>query len=107
MEKNSSEQDACSVADQTNLENQILINQLVDLLSIEEEVPSLQQNFKITHKSFTKKFSNFHGRLKVLDAQVTSVQEYRVKSVCIPSFSSPYFPVFRLNTERYSVSVRI
>ena len=30
-----------------------------------------------------------------------------VKSVCIRSYSGPYFPAFRLNTERYSVSLRI
>ena len=30
-----------------------------------------------------------------------------VKSVRIRSFSVPYFPVFRLNTERYGVSLRI
>ena len=28
-----------------------------------------------------------------------------VKSVCIRSFSDPYFPTFGLNTERYSVSI--
>ena len=30
-----------------------------------------------------------------------------VKSVRIRSYSDPYFPVFGLNTERYSVSLRI
>ena len=30
-----------------------------------------------------------------------------VKSVRIRSYSCPYFPAFRLNTERYSVSLRI
>ena len=30
-----------------------------------------------------------------------------VKSVCIRSYSGPYFPTFRLNTERYSESLRI
>ena len=30
-----------------------------------------------------------------------------VKSVHIRSFSSPYFPAFGLNTERYGVSLRI
>ena len=30
-----------------------------------------------------------------------------IKSVCIRSYSSPYFPVFGLNTERCSVSLRI
>ena len=30
-----------------------------------------------------------------------------VKSVRIQSFSGPYFPTFRLNTERYSVSLHI
>ena len=29
-----------------------------------------------------------------------------LKSVHIRSFSSPYFPVFELNTERYSVQMR-
>ena len=28
-----------------------------------------------------------------------------VKSVCIRSYSGPHFPAFRLNTERYSVSL--
>ena len=30
-----------------------------------------------------------------------------MKSVCMWSFSGPYFPAFGLNTERYSVSLRI
>ena len=30
-----------------------------------------------------------------------------VKSVCIQSFSGPYFPAFGLNTERHSVSLHI
>ena len=30
-----------------------------------------------------------------------------VKSVRIWSYSGPYFPAFRLNTERYEVSLRI
>ena len=30
-----------------------------------------------------------------------------VKSVCIPSFSCPYFPAFGLNTEMYGVSLRV
>ena len=29
-----------------------------------------------------------------------------MKSVCIRSFSAPYFPAFGLNTERYGVSLR-
>ena len=37
--------------------------------------------------------------------QVGSV--HCVKSVRIRSYSGPYFPAFRLNTERYSVSLRI
>ena len=32
---------------------------------------------------------------------------HRVKSVHIQSFSGPYFSTFGLNTERYSVSLRI
>ena len=28
---------------------------------------------------------------------------YYVKSACIQSFCGPYFPVFRLNTEKYGV----
>ena len=32
---------------------------------------------------------------------------YCVKSVHIRSFSGPYFPAFRLNMEKYSVSLRI
>ena len=30
-----------------------------------------------------------------------------VKIACIRIFSAPYFPAFELNTERYSVSLRI
>ena len=30
-----------------------------------------------------------------------------VKSVSIQSYSGPYFPTFRMNTERYSISVHI
>ena len=30
-----------------------------------------------------------------------------VKSVCIMTFSGPYFPAFGLNTERYVISLRI
>ena len=30
-----------------------------------------------------------------------------VKSVRIPSYAGPHFPIFRLNTERYGVSLRI
>ena len=30
-----------------------------------------------------------------------------VKSVCVRSYSGPHFPAFRLNTERYGVSLRI
>ena len=32
---------------------------------------------------------------------------HSAKSVCIRSCSSPYFPAFELNTERYKVSLRI
>ena len=32
---------------------------------------------------------------------------HRVKSVHIRSYSSPFFPAFGLNTERYGVSLRI
>ena len=32
---------------------------------------------------------------------------HRVKSVCIQSYSGPYFPVLGQNTERYSVCLRI
>ena len=38
---------------------------------------------------------------------VNKYQTHCVKSVCIRSFSSPYFPSFGLNTERYSLSLRI
>ena len=30
-----------------------------------------------------------------------------VKSICISSFSGPYFPAFELSTDRYFVSLRI
>ena len=36
-----------------------------------------------------------------------SSERHHVKSVRIRSYSGPYFPVFGLNTERYSVSLRI
>ena len=36
-----------------------------------------------------------------------SVRPHSVKSVCIRSFSGPHFPAFRLNTKRYSASLRI
>ena len=32
---------------------------------------------------------------------------YYVKGVRVRSYSGPHFPAFRLNTERYSVSLRI
>ena len=34
-------------------------------------------------------------------------RKHWVKSVCIPSYSGPYFPTFGLNTERYTLSLRI
>ena len=34
-------------------------------------------------------------------------QKHCVKSVRIRTYSGPYFPTFRLNTERYSVCLRI
>ena len=37
----------------------------------------------------------------------TFSEHHYVKNVCIRSFCGPYFPAFRLNTERYSVSLRI
>ena len=36
-----------------------------------------------------------------------SVGKHCMKSVCIRSFSGPYFSVFGLNTERYGVILRI
>ena len=36
------------------------------------------------------------------ESSIALVQVDCVKSVCIRSFSSPYFPAFGLNTERYS-----
>ena len=35
------------------------------------------------------------------------VKEHCVKSIRIRSYSGPYFPAFRLNLERYFVSLRI
>ena len=35
-----------------------------------------------------------------------SCPKHCVKSVCIRSYSRPYFPAFGLNTERYSISLR-
>ena len=37
----------------------------------------------------------------------TSFNLHYVKSVCIRSYSGPYFPTFGLNTERYRVSLHI
>ena len=36
-----------------------------------------------------------------------SCLKYCVESVRIENYSSPYFPAFRLNTDRYGVSLRI
>ena len=41
----------------------------------------------------------------ILHSKVYS--KHCVKNVRIWSFSGPYFPAFRLNTEKYRVSVRI
>ena len=35
------------------------------------------------------------------------INHHCVKSVCIRSYSGPYFPAFGLNTEKYGVSLRI
>ena len=43
---------------------------------------------------------------RVLNASL-SLGGYHLKSVCIRSFSGPYFPAFGLNTEIYSVNLRI
>ena len=37
----------------------------------------------------------------------TSSSAHCVKTVCIRSYSGPYFPAFELNTQRYGVSLRI
>ena len=42
-----------------------------------------------------------------LDLFWSKVNKHCVKSIHIWSYSGPHFPVFALNTERYSVSLRI
>ena len=41
------------------------------------------------------------------DVDVGLKNNHCVKNVRIRSYSGPYFPAFRLNTERYSVSLHI
>ena len=57
----------------------------------------------ITDKCFGK-YSSFMGYY-ILRNILQNI--HCVKSVCILSYSGPYFPTFWLNTERYSVSLRV
>ena len=43
----------------------------------------------------------------IMTGQETGVALTQRKNVCIRSFSDPHFPAFGLNTETYSVSLRI
>ena len=45
--------------------------------------------------------------LKKMALRLNSHKEHYVKSVRIWSYSGPHFPALGLNTERYSVSLRI
>ena len=62
------------------------------------KIPPLQQNFIFPH----------WGEIPSYPLMTHSIQiSYCVKSLQILSFSGPYFPVFRLNTEIYGVNFRI
>ena len=50
---------------------------------------------------FSKRRTTFN------DVRINLYNTRCVKSVCIRSYSGPYFSVFGLNMERYSVSLRI
>ena len=55
---------------------------------------------------------NYQGKISMHARQVMKLNGYMIfphclESVRIRSYSGPYFPAFRLNTERYSVSLRI
>ena len=49
-----------------------------------------------------KRFWNVLERLSIF-----SLDYICVKIICIRSYSGPHFPTFGLNTERYSVSLRV
>ena len=78
--------------------NNSLVLKIKECLLIERERPILNKN---------SSFNLFLSRI----ASITIISLYKnihcVKSVRIRSYSGPYFPAFGLNTERYSVSLRI
>ena len=68
---------------------------------------NISQNFLIDNMIDTGLngyFYNFSTSFGSIDADV---YDHCIKSVCIQSYSGPYFPAFGLNMERYSVSLGI
>ena len=51
--------------------------------------------------------SQYLSRFKPEDSCVNKLHKYCVKSVRIRSYSGPYFPALRLNTERDFISLHI
>ena len=51
--------------------------------------------------------SNLHYYTNIKQVYPLTRAKHCVKSVQIRSYSGPYFPTFGLNTERYSLSLRI
>ena len=49
----------------------------------------------------------YSPRLPIISLAQCFYKDHCLKSVCIRSFSGPYFPAFGLNTGRYCVSLRI
>ena len=62
------------------------------------KIPPLQQNFIFPHWGEIPSYPLMTHSIQILHC---------VKSLQIRSFSGPYFPVFRLNTEIYGVNFRI
>ena len=56
---------------------------------------------------YLRLFGGFNENKRSSWTQVVNWRYHCVKSVQIRTFSGPYFPVFRLNTEIYSINVRI
>ena len=56
---------------------------------------------------FTIRFCQKRPKQNIFLSCAICQTSYRVESICIWSFSGPYFPAFGLNTERYSVFIRI
>ena len=49
----------------------------------------------------------YRSPLSIRQVKHRIINHYCVKSVCIRSYSGPYFPAFGLNTEKYRVALRI